>query len=167
LQRLQPGRLGDADAVLLRRVGQSPGQPGRVDHRGFVGVEAPGQVRRRVDQLADRLRIEEPRSRRLQPRDLVRSRGHRQLPATRPPALDAVRVQRLLDLVEVLQPELLQDVVLLGPSRPAVRLAVGQARLAEASVASRGVLGDPVRLDEQDPAAGAGVPRPAARPTAR
>jgi hypothetical protein len=68
---------------------------------------------------------------------------------TQEPAVDGVTGDRLLERIEVLDPEPMQVVVLLGPAGPAVRLAVRQRRLTETAVASRGVLGDPVLLEQQ------------------
>ena len=167
LQRLEAGALGDAHAQLLGRVGQSPRQPGRVDHRRLVRVEPAGEVRRRGHQLLDGRRVEEAGDLRLQACDLVRAGRHGELPAPRPSAVDAVAPQRLLDLVEVAHPELVHHVVLVGPPLPAVGLAVRQARLAEATVAPGRVLGEPVGLDEQHPPARLPLDRTQGRPESR
>ena len=78
-----------------------------------------------------------------------------------------MRLDGLLDLVEVAQPELVEGVVLVGPAAAAVGLAVGQAGLAEAAVAAGRVLGDAVGLDEQHRPAGVALDRAQRRPEPR
>jgi hypothetical protein len=136
----------------LGRRGQAPRQPGGIEDGALVRGEPSREVRRGVDESPDRGGVEEPVPVGLERRDLVGAGGDGQRPAAGEPAVDAVALHGLLDLVEVAQPEAVQVVVLRGPAGAAVELAVGQARLAEAAVAAGGVLGDPVGLDEQDTA---------------
>ncbi|SKZ88249.1 Uncharacterised protein [Mycobacteroides abscessus subsp. abscessus] len=58
---------------------------------------------------------------------------------------------RLIDGVERLVTEAQECRQLVGEAVHAVAEAMGEARRAEAAVASAGVLGDPIALDEHDP----------------
>ncbi len=154
-QRLEPGVLVNDDAVLLGDPRQAPGKTRRVEHRALVRVMTAGEVGRcSRPSRAPRWR----RGSRSVPGsshcDLVGLGGHGQRAAAREPAVDAVAPDRLLDPVEVAQAESVQRVVLVGPAGATVGLPMGDAGLAETTVAAGRVLGDAVALDEHDPQSG-------------
>ena len=124
-----PGVLVHAYAEPLGRVRRAPrpagpGRPRRVTSGLVAGRRGRSASRRaRARPSASR----KPGTVRLQVGDLVRAGGDREHAAAREAAVDAVARDRLLDVVEVAQAELVQRVVLVGPAGAAVGLAVGQA----------------------------------------
>ncbi len=65
-------------------------------------------------------------------------------------ALDVVALDRPLDVVQVLQPEILEQVDLVGVTVDAVEHAVGEARFHEPAVAPAGGTADLALVDEHD-----------------
>ncbi|CAH0244117.1 hypothetical protein SRABI03_03047 [Microbacterium foliorum] len=89
-----------------------------------------------------------------QPLDLVRFDGHRQLAGALEVHVEGVPRDGLLDAVEVLAPEFLEAVDLVGPARQAVLVSVREAGLAEAAVATGGRPRDAGGLEQHDTAIG-------------
>ena len=89
-----------------------------------------------------------------EPRDLVLLDGDGQGAGALPLAGQAEVAHVGLERVEVLLAEPGQDVVLLGPAGAPVLLTVGEGRLAEAAVATRGRPADRPGLQEHDRTAG-------------
>ena len=155
LQAGHGGALVDADAEPLGGLGQSPGQTGRVQERVVVTAPEAGQVRRGGDLGPDGVLVQERALvGLLQPRDLVRLGGHRQRAGELPRAVDPVPPDRGLDLREVLLPEPLEGVDLVGEPLLAVVATVGQRRRAEPAVATGRRPSDALRLDQHHVAAG-------------
>lgn len=111
-----------------------------------------GEERGRVDHSADLGLVEEPPARDAvalgEPLDLVLLDRDGEGAGALEVAVHAVAGDRLLDAVEVLDPEALEGVVLGGPAGEPVLPAVGQARLDEAAVAPGGGPADRARLEQ-------------------
>ncbi len=163
VQRDRLGLLEDPHALVQAGLAQPPGQPGRLDQAGPLTLHQAREVRRGGDLGTDRVGVEELRRlavlghqvRHLaQLVDLVRLPGHRQLPGLLPGAVDVVALDRLGNLLEVGQPQLLELVQLLGPALQSVGESVRQAGVGEAAVASAGLLAAHPRLDQDDVSTG-------------
>ena len=144
------GLLEDPYPGLLGRAGQAPRQPGRVDQREVPLVVAAGQVGRGVHLGAHRGGVEDLAGLVPQPADLVRLGGHDQRTGPAEVAVDLVRCDGLLDLVQVGPAQRAQLVQLIGEMPLAVALAVGQRGRAEPAVAAAGGPADPGSLGQHD-----------------
>lgn len=102
-----------------------------------------------------------------EPVELVRLHGDRELAGALELGIHPVPFDGPLDAVEVLQPQLLELVELLRPAVRAVLLAVREARLAEAAVASGRRPADRARLEDHDAPVGVALLRAQGRPEAR
>ncbi len=99
-----------------------------------------------------------------EPLDLVRLHGHGQLAGALEVGIHAVALHGLGDAVEILHAQLLKAIDLLRPTALPVLVAVREARLAEAAVASRRCPGDARSLQQHDATVGLALLRPDRRP---
>ena len=98
---------------------------------------------------------------------LVRLAGGEQEAGLLVGGVDREPLQRLLDARQVLEPQPLQLVDLVGEARQAVRQPMGQRRVDEPAVAAAASEGDGVALEQHDVAGRDRPAWPGSRPTAR
>ena len=163
VQRRHRRQLVQAHAQLDAGAAKTPCQAGRVDQRGAAPLPDAAQVGGRVD-LRAHLVLAEPvavvavlphhRHEPAQLLDLVLIAGDQDRPRPLPAAVDAVALDRLLDAVQVLAPQPLQLVDLVGEPAEAVGQAMGQGRIGEPAVAAACACGDRRRLQHHDVAGG-------------
>ena len=156
--------LDDPHPEPLDHVSQPPGQAGRVDQRDPRAVPAAREIGGGAQLAADGGGVQELAAGRSQPLDLVRLGGHEQVAGAPEVAVDGVVLHGFLDVVEILQPEPVQLLVLVGEARSPVGLAVGQAGRAESAVATGRGPADPLGVDQQHVAGGVALLRPQRRP---
>ena len=166
---LKSGHLGvleHSDATLLRRLQQSPGEPGGIDERDRPAVEQPGQVTRRIDPLAHLVALEELDAETVgvhlfrglaQFRDLMVGDGDIDLSRATKIAVDAVQSDERLDVFEVLLSHGQQRGQFSRPAGQTVSEAVRQARSDEASIATGAAVADAGALDQHDVSIGVDV----------
>ena len=156
------GVLVDPHPEFLGDAFEFPRQLRRIDERRPTGPEQAADVGGRVDLCAHRVLIEpgDALAHRSQQvvllAQLVEVRrwmirvGHVDDAIALVLAVHVVALDRCLDLVEVVQPEFLEDVDLVGVAVHAVADAVRDRRLHEATVASAGGAADLALVDEHD-----------------
>ena len=122
-------------------------EPCRVDHRGLVGDLAATEEERAVDERADPRGVQPVGP---EPVELVLLDRGVDDPGALPLTIQAPGRHVGLEGVEVLAAEPVQDVVLVGPARAPVGLAVRDRGLAEPAVATRRRPADALCLEQHD-----------------
>jgi hypothetical protein len=132
---------------------QSPREAGRVEHGRALLLPEAGPVERGVQFLADGVPVQEHHVRILalvlaQPLHLVVLGGDAERARPFEAAVDSVLLHGVSDLLQVLQPQLLQASGFPWQVLLAVGLAVGQAGLAETAVAPGCRPADPLAFQQ-------------------